>query len=94
MCVVQVSDCTNFYTERACPHDPSQSCMVWMAGSFIAPGSEVCHSYKYMPNDKAMLQYGFLQVGTIWFSYFITSYCILFYYCPRGRRCVTATNTC
>jgi hypothetical protein len=64
MCVVQVSDCTNFYTERSCPHDPSQSCMVWMAGTFIAPGSEVCHSYKYMPNDKAMLQYGFLQVGT------------------------------
>lgn len=63
MCVVQVSDCTNFYTERSCPHDPSMSCMVWMAGSFIAPGSEVCHSYKYMPNDKAMLQYGFLQVN-------------------------------
>jgi hypothetical protein len=29
----------------------------------IARGSEVCHSYKYMPNDKAMLQYGFLQVN-------------------------------
>jgi hypothetical protein len=37
--------------------------MVWMAGTYLAPGTEVCNTYKYMPNDKAMLQYGFLQVG-------------------------------
>ena len=60
---MQAPGCLNFYTEKACPQDPSRSCVVWMAGTYLAPGAEVCISYKYMPNDKAMLQYGFLQVG-------------------------------
>jgi hypothetical protein len=28
----------------------------------VCTALQVCNSYKYMPNDKAMLQYGFLQV--------------------------------
>jgi hypothetical protein len=38
---LQANDCPNFYTERPCPHDPTRYCMVWMAGTFLAPGTEV-----------------------------------------------------
>jgi hypothetical protein len=37
-------------------------CLMWTAGAFQAEGAEVCNGYKFMPNDRSMLQYGFLQV--------------------------------
>lgn len=61
---LQAVDCPNVHVETACPHDPERDCIVWTAGAYIAQGSEACNVYKWMPNDRCLLQYGFLQVGT------------------------------
>jgi hypothetical protein len=60
--VMQAPDCPNDHVETPCPHDPDRDCIVWSAGAFLPRGSEVCNTYKWMTNDKSMLQYGFLQV--------------------------------
>lgn len=58
----QEPGCLNRHSEQPCPQDPSRQCLVWKAGSALAAGAEVCNGYKYMPNDKSFLQYGYLQV--------------------------------
>jgi hypothetical protein len=35
-------------------------------GTYLVPGTEVCNTYKYMPNNNVMLQYGLLQVVCVW----------------------------
>lgn len=40
----------------------SGQCLVWRAEEDVAPGGEVCNSYKTLFQDRALLQYGFLQV--------------------------------
>jgi hypothetical protein len=42
----------------------SGQCMVWRAEEDVAAGQEVCNSYKTLFQDRALLQYGFLQVRT------------------------------
>lgn len=41
----------------------SGQCMVWRAEEFVAAGQPVCNSYKTLTQDRALLQYGFLQVS-------------------------------
>jgi hypothetical protein len=36
--------------------------MVWRAEEDVPAGQEVCNSYKTLFQDRALLQYGFLQV--------------------------------
>jgi hypothetical protein len=60
---LQAANCPNVHVETACPHDPEQECIVWTAGAYIPQGAEACNVYKWMPNDRCLLQYGFLQVG-------------------------------
>lgn len=40
----------------------SNQCIVWRAQEFVPAGGEVCISYKTLFQDRALLQYGFLQV--------------------------------
>jgi hypothetical protein len=40
----------------------SGQCIVWRAQAPVPAGSEVCISYKTLFQDRALLQYGFLQV--------------------------------
>ena len=49
------------------------------AGYVCVFALQVCNSYKYMPNDKAMLQYGFLQVR----QYSRTAMCHMQYGCSQ-----------
>lgn len=62
----------NFYTAyslQACPHmtrlgpcpgDPNAECFLWLAGSWLPPGAEVCNWYHHVAGDAAALQYGYL----------------------------------
>lgn len=59
----QAPDCPNIHEEAPCPNEPQRSCIVWSAGAFLPRGAEVCNGYKWMSNDRSMLQYGFLQVS-------------------------------
>ena len=69
--MVPVIDLANH--RNHCPHtitaNPNcgpkapDGCMVWVAGENVPAGSEVCNGYvPFMPQDKAMLMYGMLQV--------------------------------
>jgi hypothetical protein len=40
----------------------SGQCIVWRAEEDVAAGQEVCNYYKTLKQDRALLQYGFLQV--------------------------------
>lgn len=60
---LQDPDCTNIHSVQPCPQDRSRQCLVWVAGTFLPQGAEVCNNYKAMTNDKTLLQYGYLQVG-------------------------------
>jgi hypothetical protein len=42
----------------------SRQCIVWRAQEAVPAGAEVCISYKTLFQDRALLQYGFLQVGS------------------------------
>lgn len=41
----------------------SGQCIVWRAETPLKAGQEVCNSYKTLLQDRALLQYGFLQVS-------------------------------
>jgi len=41
----------------------SGQCFVWRAETPLRAGQEVCNSYKTLLQDRALLQYGFLQVS-------------------------------
>lgn len=43
----------------------SGQCVVWRATEYVAAGQEVCNAYKILTQDRALLQYGFLQVSLV-----------------------------
>jgi len=43
----------------------SGQCVVWRATEYVAAGQEVCNAYKILTQDRALLQYGFLQVSPV-----------------------------
>jgi hypothetical protein len=62
----QAPGCPHVYEEEPCPGEPLhagpvRTCITWRAGALLAPGAEVCNSYREMLNDRSMVQYGFLQ---------------------------------
>uniref|UniRef100_A0A383VR40 SET domain-containing protein n=1 Tax=Tetradesmus obliquus TaxID=3088 RepID=A0A383VR40_TETOB len=57
------NDCNNIHPVEPCRPGSSERCMVWRAGKPLAAGDEVCIFYKFMLQDRSLLQYGFLQSG-------------------------------
>lgn len=40
-----------------------QECVLWVAQAPVVRGEELCYGYSvWMPQDRSLLQYGFLQV--------------------------------
>lgn len=53
-------------THPTCEPASEDGCIVWKAGSDLAAGDEVCNIYhESMLQDRAVLQYGFLQVSNL-----------------------------
>lgn len=53
-------------THPSCGPGLEDGCVVWKAGSDVPAGEEVCNMYHdNMPQDRAVLQYGFLQVSLV-----------------------------
>lgn len=51
--------CPHSHLEEPCRPGSADRCIVWRAGSDLAPGEEVCNGYKaFLPQDRAVLQVG------------------------------------
>uniref|UniRef100_A0A383VSU2 SET domain-containing protein n=1 Tax=Tetradesmus obliquus TaxID=3088 RepID=A0A383VSU2_TETOB len=59
------NDCNHTHPVEKCRPGSSERCVVWRAAEPLAAGDEVCNFYKFMLQDRSVLQYGFLQSGPV-----------------------------
>ncbi|KAF8055289.1 hypothetical protein HT031_006815 [Scenedesmus sp. PABB004] len=54
------NDCPHTHPKEPCAPGSAEECIVWRAREGVAAGAEVCNAYRFMLNDRSLLQYGFL----------------------------------
>ncbi|KAF6258737.1 hypothetical protein COO60DRAFT_1090024 [Scenedesmus sp. NREL 46B-D3] len=59
------NDCNHTHKPEPCAPGSTERCVVWRAAKPLAAGEEVCNFYKFMLQDRSVLQYGFLQSGPV-----------------------------